>query len=207
MTNHIRTVSHWDVSVDNEYLQQNSDTLVILFPGNKYLINDSYLHYAYNVAYQCGYDVLALEYGFQKADKKLNPETEMEILINEMKDTVEECLHQKRYRNVICIGKSLGAYLQSTLMEELVKYTTKFVYLTPTEQSIEGIRQSDCVVVIGDKDPLFTKEHLKKIVSRKNVRVKVVEDVGHNLERADYNESITILLDIMDTIYEFIHEI
>jgi hypothetical protein len=102
---YINTSSYWGLDFQNEYLQQSSDTLVILFPGNRYTINAPYMHYSYQVAKECGYDILSLEYGFQKANLEMAFSETLE-LINETTETVQKVLCRKDYKNIICIGKS-----------------------------------------------------------------------------------------------------
>lgn len=203
MKHFINTSSYWGVNVQNEYRQQGSDTLVVLLPGQGYTIMAPLMYYSYLVALQCGYDILALEYGFQKANME-PAANEMIELINETTETIQECLSRKNYQNVILIGKSLGAYLQTMMMEELSDYNVKYVYLTPMKRCIDGIKKTKGLVIVGNSDKVFPQEEIHKLTNIEGVQLKVVDGVGHDLDNKDYSESIMILKEVMRVISLYI---
>jgi esterase/lipase len=203
MISSIITESQWGVTVENEYLQQESDTLVILFPGKGYYICAPYLYYAYSAASECGYDVLAIEYGFQKANKDFGL-SEINDLIKETKDTIQKCLNSKTYKNIIFIGKSLGAYLSTAMIEDFKQYQMKHICLTPTKMALDGIKKADCFVVVGNEDPNISQEFITEITELDNTKIKIIDGVGHDLNKTDYEESILVLKDVMKDIVSFI---
>jgi hypothetical protein len=202
-TCYINTASYWGVDFQNEYVQQASDTLVILFPGRSYTINAPYMYYSCQAAKECGYDILSLEYGFQKANVDPLPSETLE-LINETTDTIQEVLSRRNYENIICIGKSLGAFLQTAMLEDFMKYHTKYVYLTPTKRSIDGIKKTKGLVILGNADKSISQEDIREIAGIEQIKLKIIDGVGHGLDSSSVAESLQILKDVMQEIFEFI---
>ncbi len=205
MKHFINTSSFWGVDVQNDYRQQGSDTLVVLLPGQGYTIMAPLMYYSYLVALQSGYDILSIEYGFQKANAEFAP-TEMMELITETTETIQECLSRKNYQNIVFIGKSLGAYLESMMIEELSDYHVKYVYLTPMKRSIDGIKKTKGLVIVGNADRTFPLEEIQRLTEIEGIKLKVINGVGHDLENKDYADSIMILKNIMQEVSLYIND-
>ncbi len=82
----ISVPSQWGTDLEQKYISvtPTNKKLVVLFPGRNYSCDRPLLHFACSAAIQNGYDVLALEYGYQAARVNL-----------EMKDlpkVVDDCL-------------------------------------------------------------------------------------------------------------------
>lgn len=204
----IQVKSHWGVSIKNEYIVQNKDILVVILPGGRYTTFAPLLYYSYNVSVQSGYDVLAVDYGFQKTDKEVElNETSYSCLVKETMEAIEKCIDQKSYKKLIFIGKCLGTYIQNKLINKFISYEQKHIFLTPWADCIEAIRNTNCMVITGTKDECFKKEHISKISNLENVTLHIIQGADHDLEKEDYKESLKILREISDYIYDFINDI
>ncbi|BEP27834.1 alpha/beta hydrolase family protein [Helicovermis profundi] len=186
---------------------QDKDTLVVLLPGGTYTTFAPLLYYSYNVSVQSGYDVLAIEYGFQRIDKKVefNNDTYL-LLIKEVKEAVRKALDKKEYKHLIFIGKCLGTYIQNVIRKEFEKYNQKHIFLTPWAECVEGINKTDSMVIVGTNDEGFKQEHIDMISNNKNVNLKIIEGANHDLEKDDYVDSLELLLNISNYIYKFINK-
>ena len=203
----IEVKSHWGVNIKNEYIIQDKDTLVVILPGGRYTTFGLLLYYSYNVSLQSGYDVLGIDYGFQKTDKdvELN-EITYSCLVKETEEAIRKCLNEKKYKKIIFIGKCLGTYIQIKLISKFNNYKQKHVFLTPWADCIEGIISTNSMVIVGTNDICFDKEHISKIVKFENVTLKTIEGANHDLEKEDYKESLEILKEVSEYIYDFIND-
>lgn len=148
---------------------------------------------------------MALEYGFHRTDKKVDfKETTYEILTKEAEEAICKYLHNKYYKRIIFIGKCLGTYIQSRLINKFSAYEQKHIFLTPWEDCIDGIVKSSSLVIVGSKVPGFKKEHIDKIANIENVNLKIFEGANHDLEKEDYKDSLQILSTVADLVYDFI---
>ena len=62
------------------------------------------------------------------------------------------------------------------------------------------------MVIVGTNDIAFKKEHINKITNIENVELKVIEGANHDLEKQDYKESLKILTEVSDFVYDFINK-
>ncbi len=90
----IEVESYWEIMIKNEYIMQDSETLVVLLPGNRYTHMAPILYYSYNIALQLGFDVLAIDYGFQKTEKDFLYEQKNHV-ISESKEAMMKALNTK----------------------------------------------------------------------------------------------------------------
>lgn len=201
----IEIKSHWGVTIKNEYILQDSEVLVILLPGGKYTNFAPLLYYAYNASLQTGYDVLAVEYGFQKTDLDIIfDKNTLDIMIKETKEAIEQCIHETSYKKLIFIGKCIGTFIQNSLINEFGNYDQKHVFLTPWPECIESILATNSLVIVGTNDNAFKEEHINKINGTDNTKVKIIEKANHDLEKDDFRESIRVLYEVTEYIYDFI---
>jgi len=201
----IEVKSHLGVKIRNEYIIQDSDVLVIILPGGKYTTLAPLLYYAYNASLQAGYDVLAIEYGFQNTDQDIIlDKITIENMINETKDAVDICTKEKKYKKLIFIGKCIGTFIQNSLINKFRNYDQKHVFLTPWPECIDGMVATNSIVIVGTNDNSFKEEHIRKIKDSENIKVKIIENANHDLEKDDFRESLSVLYEITECIYNFI---
>ena len=201
----IEVKSHWGVKIRNEYIEQDSDVLVIILPGGRYTNFAPLLYYAYNASLQAGYDVLAIEYGFQKTDQNIIfDQITFNNTINETREAIEKCIIKKKYKKLLFIGKCIGTFIQNSLINEFRNYEQKHVFLTPWPECIESILASDSMVIVGTDDNAFKEEHISKIKDAENVKVQIIEKANHDLEKDDFRESLRVLYEVTECIYDFI---
>lgn len=95
--------------------------------------------------------------------------------------------------------------MQNELRIEFEKYNPKHIFLTPWPECIEGIQETQSMVVVGTNDDGFRQEHIDQISNNNKANMKIIEGANHDLEKDNYDESIKLLLDISNYIYEFIN--
>lgn len=101
----------------------------------------------------------------------------------------------------------MGTYIQIKLINKFINFEQKHIFLTPWADCIEGIVNTNCMVITGTNDDCFKKSDISKIENVKNVALKVIQGANHDLEKGDYKESIKILMEVSDYIYNFINDL
>lgn len=195
--------SYWGREVKHKYIAQGSKALAVIFPGKNYSADRSLLDYAAKAAREHNCDVLLLEYGFQSARVDFKRE-EMSLLIQECKAALASL---PEYKKLLFISKSIGTVIAGKIAEELgIQKKTSHLYLTPLPEAIPLIQQSQGTVIYGGSDPVFSEQHSGEIRGLHPIKVYRIDDANHNLEVGRVNESLAVLLVIINFYYEFFHD-
>ncbi len=201
----IEIQSHWGTTIRNEYLVQGKDTLAVLLPGGRYTLMAPLMYYAYVAVQQAGYDILAVEYGFQRTDKGIqHNETDLAHLTSEAQEAISKCLDQKDYKKLIFIGKCLGTHIQTQLADIFADISQKHIFITPWLECIETINRADSLVIVGSNDAIFKKEHTDRIAVVDHIKLNIIDGANHDLEKGGYQESLAILTNVTECIYNHI---
>lgn len=188
--------SHWNAEINVRYVQvaDSNRKLVVLFPGKNYSCEKPTLHYAGLAAWECGYDILALEYGYQAAREELE--------YREIPKVVEECEHAVRqltgnYEEMVFISKSLGTVVAGEVHRKLgAGAEIRHIYLTPIPDTLPYIHETRAVVVYGTKDDLFPAEMASRMKASSRLQVVAIPGANHGLEMERAEESLEILREL-----------
>lgn len=199
----IQLDSHWNVTLENKCIDQNSDILAIILPGEGYTNEKPLMYYSYKIALELGLDVLCVDYGFQIAHKDFDINSEFDIVAKESEQILKKCL-SKRYKKVIFIGKSLGTIIQSRLSKELIAYEQIHVYLTPVDKTFENMVNYPCLAIIGTNDGKINSLNMSMLENSKSIQLVKITDANHRLEHSDALKSIEMLNTTMITLRKFL---
>lgn len=195
--------SHWGREVRHKYITQGGKALAVVFPGKNYSAERSLLDYAAKLAREYGCDLLLLEYGYQSARADFRRE-ETDIVVEECRAAIASL---PEYDQLLFISKSLGTVIAGRVAAESgVQQKTSHLYLTPIADTLPLIRQSQGSIIYGGSDPLFTEQHSAEISGLKNIRVYRIDDANHLLEVGSVNESLAVLLVIINFYHEFFRD-
>ncbi len=193
---------HQDVQL-NCTLLENPDSrgLCVLFPGKGYTVDKPLLYYSIRLAMAKGYNLLILSYG----EFSLNDSTRhsMKYLIKGVVDQVrEEEAHQG---DLVFIAKSVGALFASDTAIAMAKdQAPRCVYLTPIDQMVGNMAQTDFIAFTGSEDHLLDHERALMDLGEAQSRMKVYPGADHSLNAPVIHESIRILAEVLDDIGRFI---
>lgn len=193
----IQLPSAWGSEVSQRWITNHaitSATLVVLFPGKNYSCELPLLYYAQQSATEHQYDVLALEYGYQRARTELRED--------EVDQVIEECLsainHVKsKYNQFIFISKSLGNLIAGEVSKRLTGHTVKHLYLTPIDKSIPYIKESTGYVIYGTNDGEFNHESIREIQGLQHIHAYPVLEASHSLEVDTVAHSLLVMREIV----------
>jgi len=200
---HITMSSHWGREVRHKHITQGSKVLAVIFPGQNYSAERSLLDYAAKAAREYDCDILMLEYGYQSARVELKRE-EIGIVVDEGKAAV---ISLPEYEKYLFISKSMGTVIAGRIAEELgIGKKTSHLYLTPLADTIPLIQQSRGMVIYGGSDPLFTEQNSLEINGLPRTKVYRIDDANHSLEVGNVNESLAILMVIINLYHEYLRD-
>ena len=191
--------SFWNVEINNKIINNDSNKLAVLLPGINYSTDRPLIDYSKRLAFEMKYDVLTIDYGFQIAKKAFNKDTQAHIIIDESIKVFNKALEEvnKKYKEVLLIGKSIGTVLQIYMQKEINKdVKIKNIYLTPIEKTFElGICSS--LVVTGTNDTWISKESVNSIREINDVKLLIIEGANHSL---NIDGDILKTVDVMKTV-------
>ncbi len=177
--------------------------VVVMFPGQSYPVYAPLFWYLGELALQAGYDVLGLEYGFQRMKHTLQS---VDALVDEVGERLEAFFAQHPYRHVTVVAKSLGTVVASQLGGILESANPDAIYLTPLPRAIEAMqRATRMLVAVGDQDPLFRADDVRQIEYLAKLDLMLVPGADHALEiPGSIPQSIDILGKLMNRCREFL---
>jgi len=200
---YIHMSSHWGREVRHKHIKSDSKVLAVIFPGQNYSAERSLLDYAAKAAREYNCDILMLEYGYQSARVELKRE-DIGIIADECKAAV---ISLPEYEQYLFISKSMGTIIAGRIAEELgIQQKTSHLYLTPLADTIPFIQQSQGMVIYGGSDPLFTEQHSLEINGLPHTKVYRIDDANHALEVGSVNESLAILMVIINLYHEYFRD-
>lgn len=195
--------SHWGREVRHKLIAQGSKVLAVVFPGQNYSAERPLLDYAGKLAREYGCDLLLLEYGYQAARVSFKRE-EIDIVAEECKIALASL---PDYEQLLFISKSMGTIIAGKVASEPgMGEKVSHLFLTPVPESLPFIRQSRGSVIYGGSDPMFTGQHPAELSNMKQVRVYRIDDANHALEVDSVNESLAVLLVIINFYHEFFRD-
>ena len=196
--------SFWETEMKQKYYQlyEGNSKLVVLFPGKNYPCDKPILHFAGTSAIQSGFDLMALEYGYQAARTNLDI-NELHRVIEESHDSVQRII--SRYNHVVFISKSIGTIVAGEVHGKL-DIPIKHLFLTPIKDTIHYINKFNGLVVYGTKDEVFNTELANQINIDQVREVIEILNANHSLETNNVEESVEILSKLVRIFMSFLNK-
>lgn len=207
----IKIIGSEGFQLKNRYFSMgdNYKGLAVFFPGAGYTCDMPALYYPRKVLLSQGYDVLTMEYSFQKEEKMFSKEMMKSVLVDG-ENTLKSALNEKPYQEFVLVGKSLGTRILSHLLTGYSQLTnSKAIYLTPVFSKdfnrLTGKVQQETLMVIGTEDPFYVPDMIEDLKKIKAFELVVLEKADHGLEvPGDCLKSIEYQKDICKAIKNFI---
>ena len=150
----IRVESPFGVTVEHqlEVHQPRSERLLVILPGRGYLVSHPVLFHVGQVAWQHGWDVLPVTYGFQVGG---DPGAITEALLAEEVRLATSGVLARGYREVCVVGKSMGTPLAMDLVRSVAAERRSQILLTPIGPALSPPGDVRTLAIIGTADPLY----------------------------------------------------
>jgi len=193
---------HMEMEIPYTFLskEEESKNLAIILPGAGYTAQAPLLHYATGVFITKAYEILQVNYQYNKKEyKDLRFDEIAEIIKSDVKTVLDEALINKTYENIYLIGKSLGTIAMSSELNRAAFQNAKAIWLTPLIQRNDVLdamvtSKNQGLCVIGDKDPVYSEERYAKVVENAHLTAMLIPNVNHSLE---YNDSAVESIDVL----------
>ena len=195
--------SPFGVTVRNQFHHHDSDSarLMIILPGRGYTVNHPVLFHLGHMAFENGYDVLPVQYGFH-AGGALEP-AQIPLLQEEVQRATKPVL-ARDYSEVCVVGKSLGTPLAIDLARSLDVERVSQILLTPIGAAMQAAGDIPTLAIIGTADPLYAAENIQESAT---LTWKVYERLGHGLvDEADWRYSVQVLQEIIAACETFLKD-
>jgi hypothetical protein len=199
-------VNHAKISSRLIEQKETADSLAIILPGAGYTTQAPLLHFCTGLFYSKGYDVLHLNYSFNREEQAA---LSGEGLAEAVRHVIDDALKSKGYEQYYFVAKSIGTMALPYLLKDQSFQDAKAVWMTPLLQkefvlNSMGADNHKGLCIIGDQDPFFTWERIERIKENPNLSIKVVEGGDHSLELSgDPIQSIDLLKNIISDIQHF----
>lgn len=192
------------------YQHENSNGLLVVFPGGGYPSFGPALYYPTNLYLNKSYDVLSLDYDF----KRFNYEGDRAVFLKAMGVFIFQKINADFTQSKIhLIAKSIGTNIIAEsyylIDENLKDRIQKIVLLTPAwNQSIVMEKLlplgNKSFHVIGTADKLYNKD-FENVLSGKNIDFLTISNADHGLDiEGNVEQSLIELKKLVSAIQNFI---
>ncbi|MGM7680991.1 alpha/beta hydrolase [Cytobacillus sp. Hm23] len=187
--------------------KEEANSLAIVLPGAGYSTQSPLLHYTTGLFYNKGFDVLHINYSFNRQEMSALNERDF---ARGVQLTIDNAIKDKSYSKYYVVAKSIGTKALSYLLDNTMLKDAKVVWLTPLIQNdyvfnamVNSENKGLCI--FGEKDSsCFIVERFDELKNNQNLILKVVDGGNHSLELdKDPIKSIDILKSVICDINEF----
>jgi hypothetical protein len=179
--------------------EASANRLMVLLPGRGYTVHHPALAYMAYMGVENGYDVLALQYGFQITG---NFATDQLPLLQEDMRRSMDALYLAPYSQYCVVGKSLGTPLAVDLGRQL--QAQALILLTPIPATFHTPISARALALIGTGDPFYTPQLIQE---NPGVQWKVYPDLDHGLLKpGDWAASLDALKTLIGDCAAFLQQ-
>lgn len=206
-------VGYQNQPVPNTFITQSKSTghLGIIMPGYRHSVDRVDLHYAGQILFGLGADLLRVEYAYYKTDFMLRHQAEQtEWLVGDVFPVCNAALDFCPYEHITLIGKSMGTLAMGHLIGDARFRAANCVWSTPLLtvewlcSTIEAIRPRS-LFIMGTADHFYNPDVMEHLASVTNGQTVIIEGAHHGLEiEGDVSGSLAGLHKIIDALEEFL---
>ncbi|MCL2322048.1 MAG: hypothetical protein FWC47_08095 [Oscillospiraceae bacterium] len=179
-------------------MENEIKNLIVLFPGANYCVSYPLLYYAAFKYEVNGYESIKLNYEICiKEDRSY--EENIDIIKKFVLEQVNE-IDFSIYKDILFVSKSLGTIIAGWLADMLA-INIRQIYLTPVKETLQFLKRGKNIIIViaGTKDKYLEPDVLKAHCEREQIRLELIEGVGHRLEIfGDMNVNIDILKRVVE---------
>ena len=177
-----------------------NNTIKLIFPGKRYGIDRSLLYFLDK--YIDG-ESIYFEYD---SPRYLNDSKNINEIIDDAYNFSKEILESKKldeYTEVIVIAKSIGTLVSTKLRNEKLIKASKFILLTPINETIPFLKQGDFIVT-SLKDS-YVDASLLKAKENYFPFLTIYEDLPHSLEYTNnFYKTFDLQKEILDNAINYL---
>ncbi|MCU0499752.1 MAG: hypothetical protein MUF87_20565 [Anaerolineae bacterium] len=191
--------------ITHPFFRQNerTDRALVILPGRGYLSEHPVLYYLRKMAAEQGYDVLSVQYQFQRF-----PNTPTGDLSLETTQAVDALLAERAYQRVVFAGKSLGTPLAVEQIHRLTIPDRRLILLTPIGEAVKMVNGHRALTILGTADEVYHTLALDAIHAREKPTHtwRFLQSLNHALETEHWEISLAALGEIIQMCEQFLRE-
>lgn len=182
----------------NEWLRQTQPVakrLAVMLPGQNFPCSTGPLFYLRSLMLQRGFDLLAVEYGFQVT----RTPHDLDQVWGEVRSAVDQAL-AAGYEEVCFIGKSMGSPIAAQLARESRDKLAKVsaILLTPVWGALDPADGLRALAIIGTDDPVCAEPLYLAARERADMEWLVLDGLNHGLnDPADWANAVAGLSELL----------
>ncbi|TMW71574.1 alpha/beta family hydrolase [Alteribacter natronophilus] len=186
--------------------ERGTDTLAVILPGAGYTAQAPLLYYTTGIFCSRGFDVLHVNYSF---DREQFAALSEEKFTETIRAVIDSAVGKRSYQHYCLAAKSLGTIALPRLLEEERFREAKALWMTPLIQRddvFESLAASrhESLVILGDQDPCFRRERFEELERNRRLELSLIKDANHSLEiEGNVHESMDVLKSVISVISRF----
>lgn len=187
------------------YSNEQSTSLVVVFPGANNNSLTPFLYYLRDYFVHNNYDLLAISYKnlVQRGDSSEEQMNKISFAVNQ---AIFNNGKPKTYENFIFVARSVGNVISNKIKNDYKINVIKSIYINPVKEALEDIQKDPGLIITASNDEHLDNENLKKLLNNEFQEVLVFEDGDHYLECEDTLESIEFCKKAVAKVIEFINK-
>ena len=170
----------------------------VICPGIGYCKDRPLLYCASQIAQNCGFEIVNIEYHDMPQKIRGNMKMMRQAAVLAYQQTAEQLADAgiTGEGELLLIGKSIGTIAAAKYAKDHA-LNAKQIWYTPLEATFQFAPADSCIAFIGTADPWSDVSNIETLASSANIPLAVYEGCNHSLESKDVLRNIEILRDVM----------
>lgn len=180
--------------------------LAVIFPGIGYTCEKPLLYYSEQLAKQCGYEIIRVNYSDfpknVKGDSKKMKES-FDLALEQTKEILKD-VEWSAYQEILFLSKSIGTVVSSSYAKEQQLHVRNVLF-TPLRETFQFVKMP-CVIFHGTADPWAETEEIQKLAGIHQIPIDVAEGANHSLETGNVSKDVDILRNVIQKLQLFVKQ-
>lgn len=187
------------------YANEDSNSLVVVFPGGNNSCDRPLLHYLRRMFLDKKYDVLCISYE-NLIERGAPYDVKVDKLVSRINNAFMKIELDKKYKEKIFISRSFGNVLSGELKKRYSIEVKKNVYISPISQSVEYLSDYPGFIVSSSVDEYLTDDEKSELAKLGNDKVLIFNEANHSLESNNILDTIGFCKEAVAKIDEFVQK-
>ncbi len=187
------------------FKNEDSNCLVVIFPGGANSCNRPILHFIRKYFLNKNCDVLCASYKnlFEREDTF---DVKLDKIVSGIKKAIQKVELDKSYKDKIFISRSIGNVASCELKIRHSMNILKSVYISPTSPALKYFNDYPGFIVSSSNDEYLKADEIDKLSKLGDDKIIVFKDGNHSLETSNIKDTVEFCKEAVLKVVEFIEE-